>query len=113
MFEGEFINGERNGKGKNYYYDNKLEFEGEYLYNYKKKGKRYYIDGQLEFEGEYLFNKKWNGKGYDINGNKIYELINGNGKVKEYDEKFGLLSFEGEYLMEKRMEKEKNIIMVK
>ena len=30
--------------------------------------------------------KKWNGKGYDENGNVIYELINGNGKVKEYNE---------------------------
>ena len=45
--------------------------------------------------------KKWSGKGYDINGNVIYELINGNGKVKEFDfneysdEK---LIFEGEYL---------------
>ena len=39
----------------------------------------------MEFEGEFLFNKKWNGKGYDENGNIIYELINGNCKVKEYD----------------------------
>ena len=28
--------------------------------------------------------KKWNGKGYDENLNIIYELINGNGKIKEY-----------------------------
>ena len=30
-FEGEYINGERNGRGKEYYYNGKLEFEGEYL----------------------------------------------------------------------------------
>ena len=30
-FEGEYLNGKRNGKGKEYYYDDKLEFEGEYL----------------------------------------------------------------------------------
>ena len=30
-FEGEYLNGERNGKGKEYYHNGKLEFEGEYL----------------------------------------------------------------------------------
>ena len=55
----------------------------------------------MEFEGEFLFNKKWNGKGYDENGNIIYELINGNCKVKEYDYD-GYLIFEGEYLNGKR-----------
>ena len=51
----------------------------------------------MEFEGEFLFDYKWNGKGYDENGNIIYELINGNGKVKEYND-YGELDFEGEYL---------------
>ena len=55
----------------------------------------------MEFEGELLFNKKWNGKGYDENGNIIYELINGNCKVKEYDYD-GYLIFKGEYLNGKR-----------
>ena len=36
IFEGEYLNGERNGKGKQYYYNGKLEFEGEYL-NGKRK----------------------------------------------------------------------------
>ena len=124
-FEGEYLNGERNGKGKEYHYINgqlsfegeyfcdlkngqgkeyyengKLKFEGEYLYNYKIKGKEFYND-KLEFEGEYLFNEKWNGKGYDENGNIIYELKNGNGKGKEYDI-FGNLEFEGEYLNGKK-----------
>ena len=36
-FEGEYLNGEKNGKGKEYYGD-KLEFEGEYL-NGKRNGK--------------------------------------------------------------------------
>ena len=30
IFEGEYINGEKNGKGKEYYEDGKLKFEGEY-----------------------------------------------------------------------------------
>ena len=47
-------------------------------------------------------NKKYNGKGYDENSNIIiYELINGNGKVKEYDDE-NKLRFEGEYLNRKR-----------
>ena len=45
--------------------------------------------------------KKWNGKGYDQNGNIIYELINGTGKVKEYDY-LGRLKFEGELLKGRR-----------
>ena len=60
------------------------------------KGKLY-INGKLEYEGEYLYNKKWNGNGYDENGNIIYQLINGNGKVKEYYYN-DILKFEGEYL---------------
>ena len=49
----------------------------------------------MEFEGEYLYGKKWEGKGYDKNGNVIYELINGNGKIKEYNNSETLI-FEGE-----------------
>ena len=30
-FEGEYLNGEKNGKVKEYYYDDKLKFEGEYI----------------------------------------------------------------------------------
>ena len=57
----------------------------------------------MEYEGEFLFNKKWNGKGFDENGNIIYELNNGNGKVREYND-IGSLVFEGEYLNGKKME---------
>ena len=51
LYEGEYLNGKRNGKGK-----------------------EYYNNGKLEFEGEYLDDKRWNGKGYDIPNNLIYEL---------------------------------------
>ena len=40
-FEGEYLNDERNGKGK-CYKNGILEFEGEYLYGYKLRGKIYY-----------------------------------------------------------------------
>ena len=38
-FEGEYLNGQKNGKGKEYDYDGTLRFEGEYL-NDSKKWKR-------------------------------------------------------------------------
>ena len=57
-FEGEYLKGKINGKGKEY--DdifNKLVFESEYL-NGKKhgKGREYDYYGDLIFEGEYLYN---------------------------------------------------------
>ena len=32
-YEGEYLNGKRNGKGNEYYDNSKLEFEGEFLNN--------------------------------------------------------------------------------
>ena len=90
IYEGEYLNGERNGKGKEYW-NGKLIFEGEYLYGKRLKGKEY-VNERLEYEGEYIINK-YNGKGYDEDGNIIYELINGNGKVKEYED--DKLKYEG------------------
>ena len=52
IFEGEYLNGKRNGKGKEYN-DSKLKFEGEYLNGNRWIGKEYnYDNGQLEFEGK-------------------------------------------------------------
>ena len=99
-FEGEYINGILNGAVKEYDNEGQIKFEGECLYGDKRKGKEY-INGRLEYEGEYLFRKKWTGKGYDEKGNTIYEIINGTGKVKEYNI-FGGLIFEGEYKNGKR-----------
>ena len=39
------------------------------------KGKEYYDDGELKFEGEYKNGQKWNGKGYNHKGEIIYEII--------------------------------------
>jgi len=72
-YEGSFLDGKWSGKGKEYYEDNKLSFEGDYLYDYKLKGKLY-VNNKLEYEGEYLYGKKWNGKGYDEHSNIVYEL---------------------------------------
>ena len=42
-YEGKYLNGERNGKGKEYFDNGKLKFEGEYLNGEKNgKGREYY-----------------------------------------------------------------------
>ena len=74
-FEGEYLNGEKNGKGKQFYY----------AYD------------ELEFEGEYLNGEKWTGKYYNKNNTQIYELKDGKGFIKEYHS-FINVKFEGEYL---------------
>ena len=69
LFEGEYLNDKRNGKGKEYIFGNELIFEGEYL-NGKRwngKGKEYNYNGKLEFEGEYLNGQK-NGKEFNEDG---------------------------------------------
>ena len=59
----------KDGKGyiKEYFYNGKLIFEGEYLKGERNgKGKEYDYFGELVFEGEYL-NGKRSGKGKDYN----------------------------------------------
>ena len=75
----------------------KLVFEGEYL-NGRRNGKikEYNMFGKLLFDGEYKNGLIWNGKGYDGNNNIVYKIKNGKGYVKEYFLK--TLRFEGEYL---------------
>jgi len=52
LFEGEYLNGMRNGQGKEYDEDGYLKFEGEYK-NGKQNGKgKEYRYGELKFEGE-------------------------------------------------------------
>ena len=107
VYEGQFLNGERNGKGKEYYLEsyNSIKFEGEYLNDKRNgKGKEYYSNGDLMFEGDFLNDKRWNGKGseyhpYSTNIKYEGEYLNGkrNGKGKEYYSN-GKLKFEGEYL---------------
>ena len=94
---------EKNGKGREYKLNtNELIFEGEYLNGKRNgKGKEYDDEVNLIFEGEYLNGNKWNGNGYDNKNNIAYTLKNGNGLIKEYYYN-GELIFEGEYLNGKR-----------
>ena len=102
LFKGEFLNGKRNGYGKEYIQNSDhFRYQGEYL-NGKRHGKGEEFDGQdyLIFEGEYI-NGKRNGKGTEYINCVKYEgeFLDGkrNGKGKEYDIN-GYLQFEGEYL---------------
>ena len=70
LYEGEFLNGERNGKGKEYYCNclfnrTTVLFEGEYLHGKRNgKGKEISHLNKILFKGEYLNGCKWNGKIY-------------------------------------------------
>ena len=117
IYEGELLNGKKNGKGKEYGYNGDLIFEGEFL-NGKRviKGKenkfkegyvyQYNTFNILIFEGEYL-NGRRNGKGkeYYENGDLKFEgeYLNGqlNGKGKEYYGN-GKLKFDGEFFYGKK-----------
>ena len=88
LIEGEYKNGEKNGK-----------------YN------EYDKDGNLLFEGEYYNDKIWNGKGFDKNGNITYELMKGKGFIKKYEITISNYKiFSGKYIIDR--EKEKNIIIM-
>ena len=98
LFEGEYVNCLKKGKGREYIYENYLLFEGKYLNNLRHgKGKEYYFDGKLHFEGEYFYGRRWNIKGYDANKNIISEIKNGKGYIKLCNICYQLRN-EGEYL---------------
>ena len=119
IFEGEYLNGVKNGRGKEYEVGS-LIFEGEFLNGKRNGNGKEYWQGILKFEGQYL-NGERNGKGkeYDENGELISEkeYLNGNileykgykdengqdkGEGKEFDILFNMLIYEGEYLNRKR-----------
>ena len=77
--------------------DMKIIYEGEYLNGEKNgKGKEYYDNGDLKSEGEYLNGKKWNIKAFDKQKNIICELKEGKGYMKELNDDFNII-FEGKY----------------
>ena len=111
IFEGEYVNGKKNGKGKEFYENNtpELKFEGEYLNDKRNgKGKEYYINGKLIFAGEYLNSKRWKGKIYGKYNNNYSELKGGKGFIKEYDE-FNFIIYECKYINGERNGKGKEL----
>ena len=109
LYEGEYFNGDRNGKGKEYYNDtwnNKLLFffEGTYFNGQiNGNGKEYYYSpDKIKFEGEYKNGEKWNGKIYNPKGIVESELKEGKGYIKKYYDDLLDLEYEGEYFNGKR-----------
>ena len=113
-YEGEYINGKKCGKGKEYIHNYNREFlddlknytlifEGEFFNDCRINGKEYYENGKLKYEGEFLFKEKLNGKIYDYNGNMLFEINNANGLVEDYY-KDKIKIFVGENLNEKKLE---------
>jgi len=97
IFEGEFINGKRHEKGKEYFNGN-LIFEGEFINGKRNgQGKEYIKNNELIFKGEYIDGKRWNGKYYNPHKSEIYELKSGKGYLREYDYNSHLI-FEGDFL---------------
>jgi len=75
----------------------KLIFEDEYSQGERnEKGKEFYKDDKLKFNGEYIYGGKWNSDKYNEKNNK-YELKNVRGFTKEYNFLNCLIS-EYEYL---------------
>jgi len=97
-FEGEYLNGNRHGNGKKYLSNGKLFFEGEYRFGEKNGKGKIYFDGKIIFEGFLVNGKKFDGIGYDLEHNKLYELKNGKGYIKEFYADYFKLMYEGEYL---------------
>ena len=119
LFEGEYLNGKKwNGKGyskngnllyelkdgngfvKEYDIKSEILFEG-YYKDGERNGKGTEYDSLYKlvmFDGEYYKGKEWNGKRYDLRGNIMYELKNGKGLIKYYND-YDVLEFEGEFSM--------------
>ena len=75
FYEGEYLNGERHGKGKD-------------TVKY----------GSITFEGEYVNGKRWTGKAHDKKGNIYFELKDGKGIKKQiYLSLIDIAQFEYEY----------------
>ena len=90
-FEGEYLNG-KVIKGKGYSF--RLPTKEIFILN-DGKGKEYYYCGRLQFEGDYFNGLRWNGKGYNIEGKEEFEIKDGKGKGKVFDEDgdFSIIEF--------------------
>ena len=101
-YEGDIVNGVKNGKGVEYYKDNKKRYEGEFKNGkHHGSGKEYYDNGILKYFGVFnndVYDKK--GIEYDETGNKLYEgeFKNGkyHGKGKLY--RNGKIIYEGDFV---------------
>ena len=71
IYDGEYKNGKRNGKGKEYNDTGDLMYEGDYINNEQNgEGKLYSPFGLLEYEGEFKDGLR-HGKGTEFHFNKV------------------------------------------
>ena len=64
IYEGEYLNGKRNGKGKEFFSSKELKFEGEYLNGKRNgKGKEYFQTKKFIIKDEYLYEQSLDKKG--------------------------------------------------
>ena len=102
LFEGKYLNGKKNGIGKDFDFMGDIIFEGQYIDGIRNGyGKIYNFKHEVVFEGEFLKGVKWNGIGkeYGLNYELLYDGEYKNGKGKSYYEKENIkLKFEFEYL---------------
>ena len=108
LFEGNYQNKKRNGQGKEYYPYGKLKFEGEYLNGKRNgKGKEYRPYGDLQYEGEHL-NGKRNGKGKYYSQSPLLKEKERKRKMfkptkeKKREISYDFISFDGEFLNDKK-----------
>ena len=139
IFEGLYKDEKRNGLGKEYGWNNELLFEGEYLDGKRNgSGKDYNIKDEVIFEGKYLDDEMFMGKGRDYDnfgrafeveyfyGKKLKNVVYQNGKLltkeefmceekERYEYEYGdegNLIFEGKFINGKKMDQEKNMIIM-
>ena len=118
IYRGEVSKGTRirNGKGKEFYLNGELKYEGEYLNDKREgKGKEYSEEGELIFIGKYKEGEHWNGikkifEEFEDENEQVIKYVKYisqikkgkmNGKCKEFD-KEGNLIYEGEFSEGKR-----------
>ena len=67
IYEGEYLNGERNGTGKEFFDNGYLKYNGQFLKGKKHGiGKEYFDNGEIKYKGEYFNGKIIKGKLYDF-----------------------------------------------
>ena len=100
-YDGEYLNGFKNGKAKEYNTGNScLKYEGGF-YNGVRHGKckLYNCYATLKYEGEFFYGKKWTGKGYEPDGKTVaYKIKDGKGFIKQYYNSGDKIKYESEYL---------------
>ena len=136
IFEGDYINGKRNGKVIEYYEDTEgnedsestlfVKYEGKYIDDQKNgEGKEFQYDEEknqeIVFEGVYKNGEKWNGKGKEYYSMPDKLLFSGeyregkrwNGNFYEYSNIMNRVKLKGKYVNGEKVDMKKNEEFIK